>query len=80
MQGDLMESPSLRSTRKKHVLSEDVEKRNEEIHSIRARVETPFATSKRIFRNLAEKFRDDAEQHDCLVRTALAFHNLRLRC
>jgi hypothetical protein len=79
-EGELKECPSLRNpNRKKRVLNELDLAWNEAVRRIRARVETPGASCKRIFRSLANKFRGTEEEHDCVIRTALAFHNLRLR-
>ena len=79
--GRLEECPSLRNTNKrKRVLSFEEVQRNEAIRNIRGRSETPFSTCKRLFRCLREKFPEaDERQHDCLVRTGFAFHNLHKR-
>lgn len=78
--GPLEESASLRhETRRKRTLTESERTWNEAVREIRARVEAPFASCKTLFRALEQKFWESEEQHDCLVRTAFAFHNLRLK-
>lgn len=78
--GELQESPSLRHPKmKKRALSDADTRRNSDIRRIRSRIETAGASCKRIFESLDKKFLEDEGQHDCLVRTALAFHNLRLK-
>lgn len=77
--GKLVECASLRNPRtRKRMLSPEEEERNAVIRSIRAPVEQPFGEVKRIFAGLSGKFRGTQEQHDYLVRTAFAMHNLRL--
>jgi len=77
--GELKECASLRHpTRMKRVLPAAVETHNAAIRAFRGRVETPFASCKRLFANLSNKFRGNTDEHKWVVLTAFAFHNLRL--
>lgn len=51
-------------------------KLNNDIHKVRARVEHPFATMKTMFKSLATPWREEIEQLDCAVWTAIGVYNL----
>lgn len=77
--GKLVECPSLRHpTRMKRQLSDSELERNKAVRAIRGRVEQPFASCKQLFANLGKKFAGPRDEQEWVVKTALAFHNLRL--
>lgn len=64
--------------KRKHELTEEEKLNNELIRSVRATVEHPYNWLSNKFQSLYEVFREDEDQHDCLVRFALACHRLSI--
>ena len=60
------------------VLTNEQKMKNNQIHKLRARVESPFGLIKNKFKSLNSKFGDNKEQHDCLVFFAIGVHNFNL--
>jgi DDE superfamily endonuclease len=62
--------------KQKRELSEEEQLENKNIRTVRATVEHPYGWLSTKFLALKEKFRDGEDQHDCLIRFALACHRL----
>ena len=63
----------------KRELPEEEQLNNEIIREVRSTVESPYGWLSNKFESLKESFRESEDQHDCLIRFALACHRLNIK-